>query len=131
MQRIFSLALVVLAFMAAPADAATDDDSLALAGNWISESRDGVFTQLEIEVSGKFVFRELHSRDLRRSYMCGTLSDGGDALSLRVQQFKERSRSGQIAQAVGGSSETFVIRSRSERRLILQIDSRTVVLDRA
>ena len=130
MQRIFTIVIAFFLLAATPAVADAVSDASPLEGNWTHNSYDGVFTQLEIEADGKFVFRELHSQDLRRSYMCGFLTDNGDRLSLAIGQHKERSRGGDISQAVGKSQGEFTVLARSENRLVISVDSRTVVLHR-
>ena len=117
--------------MAASAESANGIHDATLSGNWIHQSYDGIFTQLEIEQNGKFTFREVHSRDLRRAYMCGNLADGGDVLNLRVKQQKERDISGIISQASGESKLKFDVRSRGDKRLVIDVDGRTVVLERS
>ena len=130
MQRIILIVTFFFMSITGSAWAAGDIADATLEGNWVNENHNGVFTQLEIEENGKFVFRELHSKDLRRSYMCGKLTDLGDALSLDVQQKKERTVSGHVSQAVGASSDMFAVQSRSAKTLVLRIDKRTVVLHR-
>lgn len=130
MQRITLIATFFLMLLSGSAHAAGGIEDSSLVGNWVNENHNGVFTQLEIEASGKFVFRELHSDDLRRSYMCGKLTDAGDALQLAIEQHKERARSGDISQAVGRTQGEFLVQSRSGNTLILRIDSRIVVFSR-
>lgn len=109
--------------------AGTPQTDNELAGNWTHDSFDGVFTQLEIEDSGKFVFRQQHSNDLRRAYMCGNLTDEGDVLRLRVQNHKERLVNGEIVQASGVQEKSFTVKSRSARRLVVTVGTQTVVLN--
>ncbi|MFK8017691.1 MAG: hypothetical protein AB8G17_19860 [Gammaproteobacteria bacterium] len=104
-------------------------DSTALTGNWISESANGVFTQLEVSDSGSFVYRSLHANTLRRAYMCGHLTDLGDALSLSTGVIKERDTNGIIEQSVGEVTVTVDVLRRSERTLVVVIDDETVVLE--
>lgn len=129
MPRLLSLFCLFLTLIAGPAFADSNAPT-ELAGNWTSQSHSGVFTQLKIEDNGRFVYRQLHSADLRRSYKCGALTDAGDALNLEIKQNKERSADGAIAQAAGTQSERIVIRSRSANRLVVTIDAETVVLER-
>ena len=131
MQRITYIVTFFILLLAGGAQAASGVEGDVLEGNWINESHDGVFTQLEIEANGQFVFREMHSKDLRRSYMCGKLTDLGDALDLEIGQQKERTRSGHVSQAVSGYSSQFLVESRSANTLVLRIDARVVVLSRS
>ena len=131
MSRLVFLFCLLLTVTAAPAAAEKHNHAVGdLAGNWVSHGSTGVFTQLEIQDNGRFVFRQLHSADLRRSYKCGHLTDAGSTLDLEVQQQKERSAQGEIAQASGMHSERIVVKSRTANTLVVTIDARTVVLER-
>ena len=81
------------------------------------------------EENGKFVFRQQHTQDLRRAYMCGKLKDEGDVLVLRVENYKERLASGEILQATGTQEKRFDVKSRSDRRLVVNVGGQTVVLN--
>lgn len=99
-----------------------------LAGNWISESATGIFTQLEVETSGRFVFRQIDAGSLSRDYLCGNLTDRGDRLELKVGAMKERSASGEISEMVGQAILTLDVVKRTENQLVLQYKRDTVVL---
>jgi hypothetical protein len=99
-----------------------------LAGNWISESAAGVFTQLEVQSSGRFVFRQIDAESLSRDYMCGNLTDRGDRLELKVGAMKERSASGQISEMVGQTTVVLDVVKRTGNQLVLSYKRDTVVL---
>lgn len=108
---------------------ATDDATLA--GEWSSISSDGVLTQLHFEANGKFKLRERHSKDLRRAYLCGAYAVDGNVVDLTIQLRKERTADGIVEQASGEQRAELVIQSRTANSLVVIIDSRTVVLNRA
>jgi len=117
--------LLLLFSLAAPANA--QSDAITLQGNWISESVDGVFTQLEVESSGRFVFRQIHAGNLGRDYMCGNLADRGDELVLKVGAKKERSASGVISEMVGQTTLKLEVVRRTASQLVLNYKSDTVI----
>lgn len=129
MLRIKLTACVVFALFSGGAFAQTPAADDALVGNWIHDGYDGVFTQLEVEDNGKFVFRQQHTHDLRRAYMCGKLKDEGDVLVLRVENYKERLANGDIIQSAGAQEKRFDVKSRSARRLVVTVGGETVVLN--
>ena len=108
---------------------ATDDAGLA--GDWSGISSDGVLTQLHFDADGNFTFRERHSQDLRRAYMCGSYEVQGDVVGLAIQLRKERTADGVVEQAAGEQRGQVLIQSRSANSLVVTIDSRTLVLSRA
>lgn len=101
----------------------------SLTGNWTSETANGVFTQLEVSTSGKFVLREQHSNDLRRAYLCGHLTDRGATLALEVKAMKERLANGDIEQNLGEQTITLDVIRRTDRTLTVTYDRRTIVLN--
>ncbi len=119
----------VLVMLASSAMAQTSSTMQSLAGNWTSETADGVFTQLEVSTGGKFVLREQHSRDPRRAYLCGHLTDRGSTLALDVKGMKERLINGDIEQNVGEQTITLDVIRRTDRTLIVTYDQRTIVLN--
>ena len=78
--------------------------------------------------NGRFVLRQLHTADLRRDYLCGTITDAGDALVLTVDTKKERFRNGDIEQMIGEETVVLPVHRRTGQTLILDYKSRTVVL---
>lgn len=128
MPRKFSLLCFLFMLLFAPAYSYAADTE-TLAGNWTSLSHDGVLTQLEVEENGKFIFRQQHSQDLRRSYMCGSLTDEGNSLELEIQAYKERKRDGQVEEAIGAQFDSIPVSSRSGSRLVVTIGQKTVVLE--
>ncbi|MEO1575423.1 MAG: hypothetical protein AAFU65_10740 [Pseudomonadota bacterium] len=99
-----------------------------LVGDWQGRSATGVTTQLDIRANGRFILRQLHSADLRRDYLCGTISDAGDTIVLNVDTKKERFENGDIEQMIGEETVVLPVHRRTGRTLILDYKSRTVVL---
>lgn len=99
-----------------------------LVGDWQGRSATGVTTQLDIRANGRFILRQLHTADLRRDYLCGTLRDTGDAIVLSVDTKKERLINGDIEQMVGEETVVLPVHRRTGRTLILDYKSHTVVL---
>ena len=100
----------------------------SLSGVWQNQSIAGVSTQLDIAANGKFVLRQEHTDDLRRDYLCGTLSDDGDSLVLHVGAKKERLADGQIEEMVGSETVILPVHQRSSQTLIVDYKNRTIVL---
>ncbi len=119
----------VFILLSSSAIAQNSNDTQGLTGNWTSETADGVFTQLEVTPSGKFILREQHSRDPRRAYLCGRLTDRGTTLALDVKAMKERLINGDIEQNVGEQTITLDVVRRSNRTLVVKYDQRTIVLN--
>lgn len=124
--RLIPVLLTALFALSAHADNANSTQSLT--GNWISESATGVFTQLEIADNGRFVFRQIHTSNLSRDYLCGNLTDRGDELVLNVGAMKERTAGGDISELVGQTTLTLDVVRRSDRQIVVNYKQRTVVL---
>lgn len=125
LRTFFVTLLMTICATAQPAGSVAND----LVGEWQGRSAAGVTTQLEILANGRFVLRQLHTADLRRDYLCGTVSDVGDALVLNVDTRKERLVNGDIEQMVGTEQVVLPVHQRTERTLILDYKTRTVVLN--
>lgn len=125
LRTLFVTLLMTICATAQPAGSVAND----LVGEWQGRSAAGVTTQLEILANGRFVLRQLHTADLRRDYLCGTVSDVGDALVLNVDTRKERLVNGDIEQMVGTEQVVLPVHQRTERTLILDYKTRTVVLN--
>lgn len=128
--RRFHVALIALLFAVCPLALAQGTPAQsALTGNWTSRTADGIFTQFEVTANGKFVFREQYSSDPRRAYLCGRITDLGDALSLDVKAMTERLADGAIEHGMGETTMVVNILRRTDTSLVVRFQNRTIVLN--
>ncbi|MFK7887410.1 MAG: hypothetical protein AB8G16_11155 [Gammaproteobacteria bacterium] len=128
MIKVRFIAVLTSLFVALCCHADNAPGASAIQGNWINESASGVFTQLEVAENGRFVFRQIHAKNLGRDYICGNLADRGDELVLNVGAMKERSAGGDISELVGQTTLKLDVVRRSEHQLVLKYKRSTVVL---
>ena len=126
MRTAFATILLALLSLSATAEPTVSSD---LVGSWTSRSVTGVATHLDIQANGRFVLRQAHSEDLRRDYLCGSLTDTGEALVLSVESMKERFENGDIEQLAGAATVVLPVHRRTGQTLIIDYKSKTVVLN--
>lgn len=117
--------LLALLSLSATAEPALGSD---LVGSWSGRSITGVATQLDIQANGRFVLRQQHTEDLRRDYLCGSLTDTGGELVLSVESMKERLENGDIEQLAGDATVVLPVHRRTGQTLIIDYKSKTIVL---